>query len=405
MSDPTPSSAPSPRPAQPLPRASETHRAAGRSPGQGRPPWWLMLVLLGAVVLCLFFFGSSRSGTRLVTLELLLGACALSVGGLLGFLFGIPRTLTRDAPAAADAAEVAAEDRPGEPHRLAYQPSTNLEQVSDWLTKILIGVGLVEFGKASSALERVGARVQGQVGAGVPGADVLTQAVIIIFAITGFLASFLWTRIYYGAIQAGADNLAYEALRAQVSQQARNTAQVAEVAVNARNAAEALMRGEVGVSATGASSAPEAVPMETAAPAADTEEGEWPDDVRNRVNELRVAPRIWDSDPGAALFSASEFENGRTLSASVDSELGRGLVIVLRVERVSGPPLVGMVTFLLHPTFRNKVVHVPVKDGVAETKVYASGTFTAVAIADRGQTQLAYNLARLPNAPEWFLNS
>src|SRR6185503_13654313 len=52
-----------------------------------------------------------------------------AVGALLGFVFGIPKTLQSNAPPAADG-------------KAAYQVNTNLEQISDWLTKMLVGVGL-----------------------------------------------------------------------------------------------------------------------------------------------------------------------------------------------------------------------------------------------------------------------
>jgi hypothetical protein len=58
---------------------------------------------------------------------------AFVAGGLLGFLFGIPRSL---------AGPEGAEDKASAG---AYRPNTNLEQISDWLTKILVGVGLVQF--------------------------------------------------------------------------------------------------------------------------------------------------------------------------------------------------------------------------------------------------------------------
>ncbi|MFC7475421.1 DoxX-like family protein [Dankookia sp. GCM10030260] len=51
----------------------------------------------------------------------------LAVGGLLGFLFAVPRVNAR------------AESR------AALVPNRNIEAISDWLTKILVGLGLVNF--------------------------------------------------------------------------------------------------------------------------------------------------------------------------------------------------------------------------------------------------------------------
>jgi hypothetical protein len=66
------------------------------------------------------------------------GAGAL-VAWLLGLLFGIPRSIARPngSPAPADASSAAG-------GQLTYRVNTNLEDVSDWLTKTLIGVGLTQ---------------------------------------------------------------------------------------------------------------------------------------------------------------------------------------------------------------------------------------------------------------------
>src|SRR5215831_2761083 len=71
--------------------------------------------------------------------SLALGIGAVVLGALLGFVFGIPRTLQHD---------IAPSPNPGiaEQDQIAYQINTNLEQISDWLTKIIIGVGLIELG-------------------------------------------------------------------------------------------------------------------------------------------------------------------------------------------------------------------------------------------------------------------
>ena len=67
------------------------------------------------------------------------GASAM-VAWLLGLLFGIPRSIARPgdpAPAAANTAQASA----AQP---TLRVNTNLEDVSDWLTKTLIGVGLTQ---------------------------------------------------------------------------------------------------------------------------------------------------------------------------------------------------------------------------------------------------------------------
>ena len=66
----------------------------------------------------------------------MLSAAALIAGGFFGFLFGIPRYLATPGP-------------------MQVQPNTNLEQISDWLTKVLVGVGLTQIGKIYNSVQGI----------------------------------------------------------------------------------------------------------------------------------------------------------------------------------------------------------------------------------------------------------
>src|SRR5262249_8486891 len=68
-------------------------------------------------------------------------------GALLGFLFGIPRALSADA-----------EIRSREQDRRLIA-NTNLEQVSDWLTKIIVGATLVQLGNLARSFSELATSV------------------------------------------------------------------------------------------------------------------------------------------------------------------------------------------------------------------------------------------------------
>src|SRR5260370_6660853 len=135
-----------------------------------RPPWLVLATFLVTSVVILVLLAWSVSSARLLFIELLVGAGAISVGGLLGFLFGMPRgPVTSLTPQ---------EDGNSEPS-VRYQPSNNLEQVSDWLTKILIGVGLVELRQLGGALNALGHAVESSLKNAPPGTNVVTQVVVL----------------------------------------------------------------------------------------------------------------------------------------------------------------------------------------------------------------------------------
>jgi len=122
----------------------------------------------------------------------LVAAGAFVAGGLLGFLFGIPRSL---------AGPEGADDKAGAG---TYRPNTNLEQISDWLTKILVGVGLVQ----ATTLARHAGDLVTFLGPAL-GGDALGEsfagATLVVFSVSGFLTFYLITRLYLGRAFASAD--------------------------------------------------------------------------------------------------------------------------------------------------------------------------------------------------------
>jgi hypothetical protein len=115
---------------------------------------------------------------------------AFGIGAVVGFLFGIPRRLQSDAapPGAGGALLV----------------NTNLEQISDWFTKIIIGAGLVELGHLAGSIDSVADVVAlGDRS----GAHAFALGLLVYSLVDGFLLSYVWTRLELSAQIALADAL------------------------------------------------------------------------------------------------------------------------------------------------------------------------------------------------------
>jgi CheY-like chemotaxis protein len=130
-------------------------------------------------------------------------SASLLAGWAVGFLFGIPRVLQQDfAPPPSNPTNGAnkadgakADSDAGDKVAYRQQVNTNLEQISDWLTKIIVGVGLIELRNLPGALTRLsGFMSQGATNAAQ--VQVLAVSIIIGFSILGFLGGYLTTRIY-----------------------------------------------------------------------------------------------------------------------------------------------------------------------------------------------------------------
>lgn len=150
---------------------------------------------------------------------MLAGASGL-VGAFMGFLFGIPRSKQLQG-------QVVAED--GNSQR-EYLENTNLEQISDWLTKIIVGITLVQFNELKTFVTGVGTLFSPVFLSGTQSATAgaIGVAVILYFTIAGFLFAFLWTRIHMENVlrqQSAQGNLAIERLleRRQEKENTANT--------------------------------------------------------------------------------------------------------------------------------------------------------------------------------------
>jgi CheY-like chemotaxis protein len=126
---------------------------------------------------------------------LILSGSSFAIGGLIGFLFAIPRSLQGLSPS--DSANATRAPGPGQQtqsDKANYRPNTNLEQISDWLTKILVGVGLTQLpniGHGVISISTFASRGMEQF----QHADIFVAGTLLYFLILGFLFGYLWTRL------------------------------------------------------------------------------------------------------------------------------------------------------------------------------------------------------------------
>ena len=139
----------------------------------------------GAIALIILFCCSERNNPAM----LILAFAAFGVGSFIGFLFGVPRTLQKAATADS---------------RTEIQENTNLEQISDWLTKILVGVGLTQIDSIKHNLYILSFQAGSAISSSGKPSDANTMfagALLVFFALNGFLVSYLWTRLSLTALQ------------------------------------------------------------------------------------------------------------------------------------------------------------------------------------------------------------
>lgn len=155
-----------------------------------------------------------------------LGFCVS--GMLLGFLFGIPRSLPSGTVNAAPPDELAnGKSRPtdepppasadaatGNPSNTLFlgtptpmEINSNLVEVSDWLTKIIVGVGLIELKSLPGSARSMAAFIAPSLATDTPTAMAIVGGIMLFFSVHGFLIGYLLTRIYLSIMIKRADSL------------------------------------------------------------------------------------------------------------------------------------------------------------------------------------------------------
>ncbi len=172
---------------------------------------------------------------RAAGVVLLAGLAAWMCGSLLGFLFGIPRVLASEkASAAASSPPPAPASQPPTPAPApgssAAQPApapgavppaqsaptpaqpllktnSNLEEVSDWLTKIIVGAGLIEIHKVADVFAGFQTFLEPYVSKDDKVTPIVASIYVVFMLLAGFMWMYLETRIVLSRIFAGLEGM------------------------------------------------------------------------------------------------------------------------------------------------------------------------------------------------------
>jgi hypothetical protein len=145
--------------------------------------WTVAVICAIGIGSTLIYIMQVPSGVRwsVFGTALTIAAAAFLTGGIFGFLFGIPQTMQASAQSIS---------------KRQYQDNTNLQLVSDWLTKIIIGVGLVQLGRALPALSKLAENLKAPLG-GQASSAAFGLGLTIAYVLLGFFFVYLWSRVVF----------------------------------------------------------------------------------------------------------------------------------------------------------------------------------------------------------------
>ena len=148
---------------------------------------WPIVVIVAGIGACAAGAAISQTYWDFFGLLLILSLASLLSGALFGFLFGIPR-LNRNYDPREDYGQTT-----------KYMPNTNLEDVSDWLTKIIIGVTLTQLTKIPGYLQSMADYIVANSNCNTldcPFAGPVIISLFIYFFIAGFVSGYYYTRLF-----------------------------------------------------------------------------------------------------------------------------------------------------------------------------------------------------------------
>lgn len=432
----------------------------------------ILWIILAAGLLIELAYGLSLPRGRgwfFVSWAWIASLSAALAGGFFGVLFGLPSLPMRNpttrveappatAPSQTPAAPAAAPDGPAAAgttsiqtatarveQELPYNDSTSLEQIADWLTKIIVGLALTQYQDWSAGFASLSrgltirllgpdagctlpasARPAGLAAYCDQSAIVPGGVIILAFATAGFLGAYFWMRRYFiiemivgqqdakTVMQAKITaELEEQRLRASEAETARLKIELEDARVREAHAKEAVTAAKTFGNAQRKITA---MPFETD-PVAVAEgilaaaDGVVPQDPRALQALARVRTgrptTTHPDDPWQGRFGGRAEVDGVQLLAGVLPLPGSQFFELDLEVRASTPDRAAALTgatvvYFLHPTFGERPRSVSFgADGRAPLQLYAYGAFTVGALLEDGTT-LELNLATIPDAPDLF---
>ena len=148
--------------------------------------WVIFIIALSLVfsLSALAIYCANLPANKLIAFgaALMVALASYLAGGLFGFLFGIPR------------AQAAGIKQNSGTQRGRLTPNTNLEDVSDWLTKIIVGATLVQIGSLARRFGDLATFVSSIFGGASEQNKVMAGGIILFFAVFGFFANYVIAR-------------------------------------------------------------------------------------------------------------------------------------------------------------------------------------------------------------------
>jgi hypothetical protein len=336
--------------------------------------FWTLVITIVLFLSLLFFFSDSKS-YAILTAAAILGAYYAG-GCAIGFIFAVPKSLQRNTVLISDGTDAGQKQS-------NFSDNASLEEISDWLTKIIIGLSLTQFNHLQAMLRDASLNISASlqdVALTSSGAQRLlpfSYGFIILYSAAGMIYGYLWTRVEFPKIlkQRDDDLTKQKEVNRSLLRKLNNPGDN-EVAL------AGLMQTQKSVDST---------------------------QIELMHAILRSKPLGPDpDDPQKGRWGRKSIADNRQLTADVVvSSIPSLYKVTIKVSTLDNTPLTGPVGIVLHDTFE-PMLRVLDPHGQSEVFVdvvayeaFAVGAMTDVQ-SEKEYKQMELDLNDLPNLPEGF---
>lgn len=360
-----------------------------------------MGIFLGMVPVIGFPITIPEMGGKILFIGIILGIAAFVSSFFTGTLFGMPK---RNNEKESD-----------------YSLNNSLVEISDWLTKIIVGLGLVNLKEIPSYLVSLGEYVRtsskydGQL------LNIYSIGIVIYFGFLGLYIGYNYMRLVLSnKYKYADDNLIRKELemanekihevKEEIQQKDRKIIQTQSLVQEKDQLTKSLITkiNEPSISSTDFETVVKEIinsdEIKKNNGNIKSEVDKMIDDAKLKLHKGLI---VNNEDPQKGQWKSKPINNERELKATVSEET-KGLyhinLQVISTNPKKNPLKEGeYILFALHNTFGNPPFKlVKIEKETAELSFYSYGSFTVGAFADNGTTELELDLAELPGVSNYF---
>jgi hypothetical protein len=287
------------------------------------------------------------------------------VGFLIGFIFGIPRSIKFRFDKTNNKLENSTDNQ------TYFADNTNLEEISDWITKIIVGLTLVESRKLLLFLENSATSIANSYPDSSINLLVFSYSLLIFFSGYGFFGGYFWARALFGSILIQSKREEQENLKKLLNRNLSNAVQPSN--------ANRVMDTE------------DAIPTLS--------------ELKSKISDLlRITPIKEKEDTQNQRWGELSISNDRELKATVTPTLIDNFfdVVIEVISTSLEKPLDSIVVILLDSTFFEDEIYLTPENSKVKVTVVAYEAFTIAAICDNLNTKLELDLQKTKGLPTKF---